>query len=74
MEIYIDIYIPTNGEKVSVINKKLIELGLKPTIGEHDYIFNWKRIVTIDEELEFIDTIQEKLRGTGVILKFKTVR
>ena len=74
MEIYIDIYIPTNGEKVSVINKKLIELGLKPTIGEHDYIFNWKRIVTIEEEMEFIDIIQEKLRGTGVILKFKTIR
>jgi len=74
METYIDIYLPTDGERVSTINNKLIELGLKPTIGEHDYIFNWKGIVTIEEEMEFIDIIQEKLRGTGVILKFKTIR
>lgn len=74
METYLDIFLPTIGEKASSINEKLIELGLKPTIGEHDYVYNWNGIVTIDEELKFIDKVQEKLKDTGAILKFKTLR
>jgi hypothetical protein len=74
METYIDLFIPTEGEKASSINKKLIEIGLKPTIGEHDYVYNWNGIVTIEEELKFIDNVQEKLKDTGAILKFKTLR
>ena len=74
METYIDIFLPTTGEKASSINEKLITLGLKPTIGEHDYVYNWNGIVTIEEELKFIDEVQEKLKDTGAILKFKTSR
>ena len=74
MEIYVDVFISSDGEKASVINQKLLEFGLKPTIGEHDYIYNWKGIVTIDEELKFVDKIQQKLKGTGAILKFETIR
>jgi hypothetical protein len=49
-------------------------MGLKPSLGEHDFIYDWKRIVSIEEEIELIDKIQEKLKGSGVILKFKTNR
>ncbi len=37
-------------------------------------IYNWNGIVTIEEELKFIDKVQEKLKDTGAILKFKTIR
>lgn len=74
METYIDVYISSDGIKSSEILKKLVEMGLKPSIGEHDFIHDWKGIVSIDEEIEFIDKIQEKLKGTGVILKFTTNR
>ena len=49
-------------------------MGLKPTIGEHDFIYNWNGLVTIEEEIEFIDKIQQNLKGTGVTLRFKTMR
>jgi hypothetical protein len=74
METYIDVYINSDGVKSSEILKKLVEMGLKPSIGEHDFIFDWKGIVSIEEEIEFIDKIQDKLRGTGVFLKFTTNR
>jgi len=74
METYIDVYISSEGVKSSEILKKLVEMGLKPSIGDHDFIYDWKGIVSIDEEIELIDKIQEKLRGTGVILKFTTNR
>jgi len=74
METYIDVYLSVDGEKASIIYKKILLLGLKPTIGDHDFIFNWKRIVNIDEEITFIDNIQSELKGTGAILKFTTIR
>ena len=74
METYIDVYINADGEKASTIFNKLDEMGLKYHIGEHDFIHDWKRVITITEELAFIDNIQEKLKGTGVYLRFTTIR
>jgi len=74
METYVDIFINADGENISVIHNKMIELGLKPTIGEHDFVYNWKGITNIEEEIRFIEVIQNKLKGTGVLLKFTTVR
>jgi len=74
METYVDVFINADGAKISTIHNKMIEMGLKPTIGEHDFVYNWKGITTIEEEIRFIEFIQDKLRGTGVILKFVTLR
>ena len=74
METHVDIFINVDGKKISIIHKKLIEMGLKPTIGEHDFVYNWKGIVTIDEEIKFIEKIQSNLKGTGVILRFTSIR
>lgn len=74
METYVDVFMNVDGEKASVIHDKLIKLGFKPTIGEYDFVYNWNGIVSIDEEIKLIDRIQEELKGTGVILKFKTMR
>jgi hypothetical protein len=74
METFIDVYLNVDGERASIIYKKLISLGLKPTIGEHDFVYDWKSIVDIEEELNFIEDIQSKLKGSKVILKFTTIR
>jgi len=52
----------------------LTKLGLKYYIGEHDFFYDWKKIATINDELSLVDKIQEKLKGTGAILKFTTIR
>jgi len=74
METYIDVYVNADGEKSSVIFKKLTEIGLKHNIGEHDFIYDWGKVASISEELALADTIQETLKGTGVILRFTTIR
>lgn len=74
MDTYVDVFLNVDGEKASVIFKKLQEIGLKYSIGNHDFVYDWKRVVSITEELNFIDLIQEKLKGTSVILKFTTIR
>lgn len=71
---YLDLFLLADGEKISSIHKKILDLGLKPTIGGHDYVYDWKGIVSIDEEIEFIENIQTELKGTGAILRFSTIR
>ena len=74
MKTYLEVYFSADGDKASLISEKLNELGLKPTIGEHDHVYIWKESVPISEVLRFIDRIQSKLKGTGAILKFSTFR
>lgn len=74
METYVDIFFNADGEKASNIHKKLLKMDLKPTLGEHDFVYNWNGIITIDEELKFIDKIQSGLKDTGAILRFTTKR
>jgi hypothetical protein len=74
METYIDIFFSTDGEKASIIEKKLIDMGLKPTIGDHDFVYDWGKIVESSEVANFVDKIQSNLKGSGAILKFTTIR
>jgi len=74
METFVDVYMNVDGEKVSVIFTKLNELGLKYYIGEHDFVYDWKGIATISDELKLIDKIQTQLKGTGAMLKYTTIR
>ncbi|OGS41075.1 MAG: hypothetical protein A3K77_06795 [Euryarchaeota archaeon RBG_13_31_8] len=74
MKTYVEVYVSADGEKASVITEKLLELGLKTTIGEHDFVYNWKDDLIITEVLKFVDRIQSKLKGSGAILKFSTFK
>lgn len=74
METFIDVLWNVDGEKSSIVFSKLNEIGLKYFIGEHDFVYDWKGIATISDELKLIDEIQSQLKGTGVLLKFTTVR
>jgi hypothetical protein len=74
MKTYIEVYVSADGDKASIITDKLLQLGLKPSIGEHDFVYNWKENATLSEVLKFVDNIQSKLKGSGVVLKFTTIR
>jgi hypothetical protein len=74
MKTYVEVSHSADGEKASVIFEKLLELGLKPSFGQNDFVYNWKGNVTLPEILKFIDCVLSKLKGTGAILKFATIR
>jgi hypothetical protein len=73
MKTYVEVMISTEGEKASIITDIFFELGFKTTFGQHDFVYNWKKNVTLSEVLKFIDNVQQKLNGTGAILKFSTI-
>ena len=74
MKTYVEVLVSADGEKASVISERLIEMGLKPPVGQHDFVYIWKDIVGVSEVLNFVDRVQSKLKGTGAILNFSTIR
>jgi hypothetical protein len=40
MKTYIEVLISADGEKASLISEKLFDMGLKPSFGEHDFVYN----------------------------------
>ena len=74
METFLDVYVSPDGEKASGIFQKLLAFGFKPTIGDHDFVYYWKRLVNLDEEIDFVDNIQAALKGSGALLRFVTIR
>jgi len=74
MKTYVEILHSADGEKVSVIFEKMRDMGFKPALGEHEFVYNWKKNVTLPEVIKFLDGVVSKLRGTGAILKFTTIR
>ena len=45
METFVDEYVKADGEKSSVIFNKISELGFKYHIGEHDFVYDWKKLL-----------------------------
>ena len=73
MKTYVEVIVSTEGEKASVITDIFFELGFKTTFGQHDFVYTWKKNVTLSEVLKFVDNVQNKLHGTGSLLKFSTI-
>ncbi len=73
MNTYVEVIVSTEGEKASVIAEKLFEMGLKTTIGEHDFVYRWKENTVLPEVLKFIDSVQSRLAGSKALLKFTTI-
>lgn len=73
MKTYVEILHSADGEKASTIFEILSEMGLKPSFGQHDFVYTWKNDVTLAEVLKFLDHVQFKLKDTGAILKFSTI-
>jgi hypothetical protein len=73
MKTYVEVMVSSDGELASVITDRLFDMGLKTTFGQHDFVYHWKKKVTLIEILKFVDSVQRKLKGTGSILKFTTI-
>ena len=74
MKTYVEVMVSADGEKASIIVQRLQELGLESSFGEHDFVYNWKDKASMPDVLAFVDRVQSKLKGTGAILNFTTIR
>jgi len=72
---YVTIQVSSEGEKASEITKRFKELGFEATMGSHDFAYKWKdKDVTPEMVINFVDKVQSKLTGCGIMMHFATVR
>ena len=74
MKTYVEILHSADGKKVSTIFDIMREMNFEPALGNHEFVYNWKKNVTLPEAIKFLDAVVSKLRGTGALLKFTTIR
>jgi hypothetical protein len=56
------------------IVKRLQEIGFTTSLGAYDYQFDWERIdVSMDEVLQLVDRVTDKLRGTKCWFHFSSI-
>ena len=71
---YLTLYVAADGERASEVTRRLKELGFETTLGTNDFAYRWKeKSVTPETVIAFVDPVQSKLKGTGVLMQFTTV-
>lgn len=75
MKTYISIFISSEGDKASRITEKLTGLGFETTLGGHDFVYDWKnKEITPTEVINFVDKVQNQLRGMNVRFSITTIK
>ena len=73
MKSYLIVWFNSEGGKPSEINQRLMSLGFKPIQGTHDFVYEWRKNVEIEEILRFGDKVQMTLLGMNVMFKLETI-
>ena len=67
------IIVNSEGGLMSEVAKRFEELGFKPTLGMHDFVYEWDETkATTEKVINLIDKTQKKLKGVNVGLHFVT--
>ena len=73
MKTNVSIIVSSEGGLMSEVVKRFGELGFKPTLGMHDFVYEWEETkVTSENVIDLIDKVQKKLKGMDVCLHFVT--
>ena len=67
MKTHVSIIVSSEGGLMSEVAKRFGELGFKPTLGMHDFVYEWEETkVTTEKVIDLIDKVQKKLKGMNV--------
>jgi len=73
MRTNVSIIVSSEGGLMSEVARIFSELGFKPTLGMHDFVYDWEETkVTPETVIALIDKVQKKLKNMNVGLHFVT--
>jgi hypothetical protein len=73
MRTNVNIIVNSEGGLMSEVAKRFREFGFKPTLGMHDFVYEWEETnVTPETVIALIDKVQKKLKDMNVGLHFMT--
>ncbi|MHA2366318.1 MAG: hypothetical protein ACXAC7_20345 [Candidatus Hodarchaeales archaeon] len=62
----------SEGASIKEVVSRLSELGFTTSLGSYDYQYTWPNDVSVEEVLDLVDKVIEKLRGCHVWFHFST--
>ena len=73
MKTHVSIIVSSEGGLMSEVARIFGELGFKPTLGIHDFVYEWEETrVAPEKVIDLVDKVQTKLKGMNVGLHFVT--
>ena len=73
MKTHVSIIVSREGGLMSEVARIFGELGFKPTLGIHDFVYEWEETrVAPEKVIDLVDKVQTKLKGMNVGLHFVT--
>ncbi len=73
METYLRVTFSSEGIPPSEVAERLRTLGFKPTQGNYDFIYDWKRSVSLDDAMDLSVQLTSALKGARVLFESETV-
>ena len=68
---YLTLWFNSEGKAPTSVMMKLQEIGFKPSIGKHDFVYDWKQEIGLEDISKLRDTVHKKLKGLKVLYKLK---
>jgi len=69
---YLTLWFNSEGKAPTSAMMKLQEIGFKPSIGKHDFVYAWKQEIGLEDISKLGDTVHKKLKGLKVLYKLET--
>jgi len=73
MKTYLTIWFNSEGTEPTIVVERLLAMGFKPIKGRYDHVYDWGRVVELDEILRLGNAVHETLKGCKVLYKLETV-
>jgi hypothetical protein len=72
-ETYLTLWFRSEGATPTSIAMRLQRIGFKPVKGKHDFVYDWKRQISLEEIFKLGDTVSKTLKGSKVLYKLETI-
>ena len=72
-ETYLTLWFRSEGATPTSIAMRLQRIGFTPVKGKHDFVYDWKRQIGLEEIFKLGDKVSKTLKGSKVLYKLETV-
>lgn len=69
---HLTLWFNSEGKAPTSVMMRLQDIGFKPSEGKHDFIYDWKQGIGLEEISVLRDNVHKALRGSKVLYKLET--
>jgi hypothetical protein len=73
METYLRVTFSSEGSPPSEVAERLRSMGFRPTQGNYDFVYDWRREITLEDAMSLADELTQALKGYKVLFETETV-